>query len=218
MKKWLILIMYLLVILIGFFNKEHIWQWIQDDGKAHLPLMFLFSAIIATIPVIPFTFFSVIMGAKYGWLQGSFIIWFGGLISCTIYFLLARYLLTDFLKVYVRRFKHIEKFQRMIEKNAFAAVFLARIIPIIPPPVVNIYSGVTAIAFLTYLTATALGKIPPAFFVAYTGGHIMTSWSKLFIVALFYFIFVICILYFYKKWFAEKSSPVPSYTPTRSDD
>ncbi|PLS18522.1 TVP38/TMEM64 family protein [Bacillus sp. M6-12] len=208
MRKWLIFIVYLLMIIIGFIYKEEILHWIQDDGNAPLPLMFIISAVFATIPIVPFSLFSFMMGAKFGMLTGTLIIWFGGLISCAFYFLLARFLLTDFFKAYLNKFKHIEKFQLMIEKNTFLAVFLARIVPVVPPPVVNIYSGISFIAFLPYIAATALGKIPPAFFVAYTGGHILSSWPKFLFGAMIYLTFVLAILFFFKKWFRENySSP-----------
>lgn len=144
--------------------------------------MFLFSAFIATIPIIPFTLFSGLMGAKYGLVVGALVNWFGRIISSAIYFLSARYFFTDFFSVYLKRFKGIDKFQRMIQKNAFVAIFIARTIPVIPPPVVNIYSGVVGIAFLTYIS----------------------SLPKLLISAIFYLIFLIIIILFYKTWFNRR--------------
>lgn len=206
MKKWFIIFGYLLVIFIGFINREQILDWIQDNDNAQLPLMFLLSAVIATIPIIPFTLFSALMGAKLGVLTGSMINWFGTVVASAIYFLLARYLLTGFFNVYLRKFKGIDKFQRMIEKNAFIAIFFARTIPVIPPPVVNIYSGVTSVTFLTYISATAIGKIPPTLFVAYSGGKILSSLPQFLAGALCYLIFLSIIVLFYKTWFNRRRS------------
>ncbi|MDQ0217863.1 TVP38/TMEM64 family protein [Peribacillus cavernae] len=205
MKKWFIIVGYLLVIFIGFINREQILHWIQENDKTHLPLMFLFSAIIATIPIIPFTLFSALMGAKYGLFTGSMINWFGSVAASFIYFLLARYFLTGFFNVHLKKFKGIDKFHQMIEKNGFIAIFIARIVPVIPPPVVNIYSGVTGMAFLTYISATAIGKVPPTLFVAYSGGYILSSLPKFFAGAAIYLIFLTIIILFYKTWFNRQS-------------
>lgn len=201
MKKWIIICCYLMVILTGFINRERLLSWIQNNDNTHLPLMFLMSAFIATIPVMPFTLFSGFVGAKYGLLLGALVNWFGSVFASAVYFLLARYFFTDFFNMYMKRFKGTDKFQRMIQKNAFVAIVLARTIPVIPPPVVNIYSGIVGITFLTYLSATAIGKIPPTLFVAYSGGQVLSSLPKLIMGAILYLLFLIIIIVFYKMWF-----------------
>ncbi|PLT35671.1 TVP38/TMEM64 family protein [Bacillus sp. V5-8f] len=205
MKKWTVIFGYLLVIAIGFMNRDYLLNWIQENDNTHLPLMFTLSALIATIPIIPFTLFAGIMGAKHGVVIGSAVNWFGSVFSSAIYFLLARYFLTDFFSTYLTKFKGIDKFQAMIQRNTFLAIFIARTIPIIPPPVVNIYSGVAGISFLTYISSTAIGKIPPTLFVAYTGGQILTSLPKLIIGCVFYLFFLLLILFVYKTWFSRRS-------------
>ncbi|RFU60856.1 TVP38/TMEM64 family protein [Peribacillus glennii] len=205
MKKWMILLGYVIVITVGFINREHILIWIQDSDNSHLPLMFLLSALIATIPIIPFTFFAGIMGAKHGVVIGAMVNWFGSVVSSAIYFLLARFFFTGYFRHYLKRFTGINKFQKMIQKNALVAIFIARTIPFIPPPVVNIYSGIAGIAFMTYISAIAIGKVPPTLFVAYTGGQILSSFPKVIMGCVLYLIFLLIIILFYKNWFKKHS-------------
>lgn len=153
MKKWLILVIYLIVITIRFFNREFFMNWIENSYPSYLPLMFLLSTFFATVPVVPFALFAGIVGAKYGVLIGLLINWLGGLSVYVIYFLLARYMFADFLKKYIKQYKGINKFNSMIEKNAFFSIFFTRLVPIIPPPVINIYSGFAKISFLTYFSS-----------------------------------------------------------------
>lgn len=129
MKKWSIFIIYLIAITIIFFNREFLIKWIEYSDPSYLPLMFLLSTFFATVPVVPFALFAGIMGLKYGVLIGLLINWLGGLTASVIYFLLARYIFADFFKKYIKQYRGINKFNSMIEKNAFFAIFFARMVP-----------------------------------------------------------------------------------------
>lgn len=205
MKKWLIFVIYLIVITISFFNREFLMTWIENRGSSYLPLMFLLSIFFATVPVVPFTLFAGIMGAKYGVLIGLLINWIGGLSASVIYFLVARYMFADFLEKYTNQYKGINKFNSMIEKNAFLAILFARMVPVIPPPVINIYSGITKISFLTYFSASAIGKIPPMFIYAYGGDQIFLSFQNFLLGIGAYMLFLLIIFLIYRTWLRSKS-------------
>lgn len=205
MKKWLIIVIYLIVITISFFNREFLMNWIENSDPSYLPFMFLLSTFFATVPVVPFALFAGIMGAKYGVLIGLLINWLGGLSASVIYFLLSRYMFADFLKKYIKQYKGINKFNSMIEKNAFFAILFARMVPIIPPPVVNIYSGLAKISFLTYFSASAIGKIPPMFIYAYGGVQIFLSFHNFLFGISAYFVFLLIIFLIYRTWLRSKS-------------
>lgn len=205
MKKWIVVITYLIIIIIGFIYRDFLIGWIQDSDPSQLLLMLFISVFLSTIPVIPFTLFAGIMGMKYGIFLGFFINWFGGLVAAVIYYLLARYLLSGFFKEYVLKYRAITTFNQHIKRNAFLAVFLSRMIPVIPPPVVNIYSALSKIQFPIYFTATALGKIPPTFFIAF-GGNQLFSHPKTFMLGLIvYGLFLVLIFFFYRITFKSKA-------------
>ncbi|HWO96521.1 MAG TPA: TVP38/TMEM64 family protein [Bacillus sp. (in: firmicutes)] len=205
MKKRLIFVIYLIAITIVFLNRELLMNWIEYSDPSYLPLMLLLSTFFATVPVVPFSLFAGIMGAKYGVLIGLLINWLGGVSASVIYFLLARYMFADFLKKYIKQYKGINKFNSMIEKNAFFAIFFARMIPVIPPPVINIYSGLTKISFLTYFSASAIGKIPPMFIYAYGGKQIFSSFQNFLLGISAYFLFLLIVFLIYRTWSRSKS-------------
>lgn len=204
MRKWWILIGYIIILIIGLLNKDFILSWIQKSEPANLPIMFFLSAFIASIPIIPFTLFAGLMGAKYGVMVGSLINWFGGVSAGVIYFILSRYFLRDFFSNYLKRLNGIQRFQTMLEKNAFMAILIGRMIAI-PPPVINIYSGVSNIPFGTYLMATAIGKLPPMIIIAYSGDQIFSSLLNFSLGIIFYLIFLLFILLIYRVWFIRRS-------------
>jgi uncharacterized membrane protein YdjX (TVP38/TMEM64 family) len=205
MRKWLILLGYAVILIFGLINRDLIISWIQNSETENLPIMLFLSVLLATIPIIPFTLFSGLMGAKYGAMLGSVINWFGGVSAAVIYFILSRYFFRNYFCTYMKNVKGIEKFQNTIEKNAFIAILYSRMIPIIPPPVVNIYSGVSNISLGTFLAATSIGKIPPVFMVAFIGEQMFSSLYNLSIGIFIYVIFLFSIHRIYKVWLTRKS-------------
>lgn len=205
MKKWWILTFYTIILIIGLINKDLILNWIQKSDPSDLPVMFFLSVLIAAIPIIPFTLFAGLMGAKYGVLIGTLINWFGGVSASIIYFFLARIFFRNFFSNYLIRVKGIQKFQIMLEKNAFISILFVRLLTIIPPPVVNIYSGICNISFGTFITATAIGKVPPMLIIAYSGEQMFSSITNLSLGIFIYLLFLLLILLVYKFWVMQSS-------------
>jgi uncharacterized membrane protein YdjX (TVP38/TMEM64 family) len=204
-RKWLILLGYSIILIVGLINKDLILFWIQKSEPGKLPIMFFFSTLIASIPIIPFTLFAGLMGAKYGVTIGLLINWFGGVSAAIIYFYLSRYFFKDFFSNYLKGIKGIQKFQTRLEKNAMITILFSRMIAIIPSPVINIYSGISNIPFSNFFTATAIGMLPPMFILAFSGKQIFSSLHNLSLGIIFYLVFLLFILSIYKIWFIRQS-------------
>ncbi|MFT4413819.1 TVP38/TMEM64 family protein [Fredinandcohnia humi] len=174
--------LYGMIVLIAFLNREPLWEWLQNSDLSHLPYMFFLAVLFGVIPVIPFSVFAGLMGAKYGVLIGTAINWTGSVGASAIIFLIARYLFVDYFRHYVSRFTKIQRFDEIINQNAFVAVLFVRMIPIVPPPVVNVYSGLSSMLFKTYFVATAIGKVPATIIYAYLASR---QFHPLFLVSSF---------------------------------
>ena len=205
MKKWWVLLFYLALLILGLIYKDSIFTWVQKSDPSDLPLMFFLSVLTAAIPFIPFTLFAGLMGAKYGVLVGTLINWTGGFSAAILYFFLARIFFRNYCSHYLKRINRIHKFQHMLEKNAFIAILLVRLSAILPPPVVNIYTGVSNISFGTYLTATAFGLMPPMFMIAFSGEQAFSSILNLSIGICIYVLFLLCIFLVYRFWSIQTS-------------
>jgi uncharacterized membrane protein YdjX (TVP38/TMEM64 family) len=193
------------MITIGYVYREFLMNWIEDADFTYLLLMFLLSIFIATVPVVPFTLFAGIMGAKYGILIGLLINWIGEVFASIIYFLLARYMFTDFFQKYIKRYRGIKKFNAMVEKNAFFAILLARIVLVIPPSFISIFSGLTKMPFLTYFLASVMGNLPPMFIYAYGGDQIFSSVQNFLLGIIVYFLFLLITFLIYRIWSKRNS-------------
>jgi len=205
MKKWILLtVLYATIIFIGLQNREFILNWIHESNPYLIPIMFFLSTFLSVFPIIPFTLFAGVMGAKYGIILGAFINWFGAVTAAIIFFFLSRYSLQKLFWEKVKHYDGIKKFQNMIEENAFIAVLLARLITIVPTIVVNIYSGLSRMSVRTYVTATAIGKIPSMFFLAFSGKQLIQSFEMFVLGITIYFLFILLIILFYRKWYSKK--------------
>jgi len=209
MKKGLIgLTLYGVILIIAYINKEAIIGWLQNSDLSQLPIMYFLAILFGVIPIIPFSVFAGLMGAKYGVWIGASINWIGTIGAAAIFFLLARSFFVKQFQTYVTKYKGIKKFDSIISENAFLAVLFCRVIPIVPPPVVNIYSGISSMPFKVYFAATALGKIPGMFVYAYLGNHLFDSTKALIIGISVYIGFMLLIIIVYRWWYKSKSKIV----------
>jgi len=151
-------------------------------------------------PVIPYGLFGGIMGAKFGPLWGSFINWTGSFGSAFLMFLYIRYWYQKTGRSFLAQFQQLDHFTSVFERNAFVAVLFARLIPIIPSPVINIYSAISIIPILSFALATAIGKIPTMLVYSILGDQIFTSFHRTFVTLLIYLSFVGLAYLIYRRW------------------
>lgn len=189
MKKWPLFLSYLIPLVTGLLNQESILRWIHDP---EFPLYFVFilSIIIAIFPIIPFTLFGGIIGIKYGLFLGFFINWSGSLIAALAYYTFARFLISDFFEKKLEKATRLRSFQTTLKDNSFGAIFLARMVPIIPPVIVHIYCALNRIPFLSYFWATAAGYVPPMLFLAFGGDKLFADFSVFIIGLSLYALFI----------------------------
>jgi len=111
-------------------------------------------------------------GFLFGSILGTVLVNIGATTGATIGFLVARYLLRDWVE---NRFgDRLEPIQAGFAKNAFGYLMTLRLIPAFPFFLVNLVSGITRVNLVTYVTATSLGIIPGSFVFAYAGRQLGT--------------------------------------------
>ena len=106
-------------------------------------------------------------GFLFGSLVGTLYVNLGATIGATLAFLVARYLLRDWVE---GKFGHrLGPIQEGFAKNAFSYLMTLRLIPLFPFFLVNLLSGLTRVKVSTYVLATAIGIIPGSFVFAFAG-------------------------------------------------
>lgn len=206
MKKVLFFaIIYGIILMIGFYYRDFLLQWLHESDVSQLPLMLFLSDLLSLILIILFTVFAGMMGAKYGVWLGSIINWFGSVNDAVIIFVLVRYFCVNKFQQYISRYKRLNKFYEIVNRNAFIAVLIARIIHIVPPMVVHIYSGLSSMSFKTFFLATAIGQISGMFVYAYLGNQLFTSIQTFAISFAIYLGFIFVVFLIYRWWLKGKT-------------
>ncbi|SET18862.1 Uncharacterized membrane protein YdjX, TVP38/TMEM64 family, SNARE-associated domain [Oceanobacillus limi] len=193
-------IIYGAILFTAYLYRTPIVDWLNQGGYDQLPFMFILAILFSTIPIVPFTIFAGIMGAKYGVWIGALINWTGSVGASIIFFILSRYFFVESFQRYIERYDKVQKVDQIVSQNAFIAILFTRMIPIIPTPIVNIYSGLSKMLFRHYFAATAIGQIPGMIVYAYLGNKLFTSLSAFFIGILIYIGFLLLIIPIYRLW------------------
>ncbi|MGA7966035.1 MAG: TVP38/TMEM64 family protein [Gammaproteobacteria bacterium] len=101
---------------------------------------------------------TLIAGPVFGLFWGSVIVTFAAAFGATFSFLVARFLLRDWVQA---RFEHqLAAINRGIEHDGIFYLFLLRLIPAFPFFVINLVMGLTPMRTRTYFWVSLVGMIP----------------------------------------------------------
>lgn len=142
----------------GYISTDSILEFLREH-KVAAPLFFILIYAIGPslfIPSLPLT-----LGAGFLWgpFWGVLFSITGATTGASVAFLVARYVMGDTIK---KRFGYDkwQWLQEKVEKHGWKAVAFARLLPILPFPVLNYMFGVTPIPFLHYLWSTFVFMLP----------------------------------------------------------
>jgi len=164
-KKLLLGLIVILLILLttylrreGYISTEGILNFIKQY-KVAAPLLFILIYAIGPslfIPSLPLT-----LGAGFLWgpLWGVVFSITGATTGASVAFLVSRYLMGNTIKERFgyERWKWLKE---KVEKHGWKAVAFARLLPVLPFPILNFMFGVTPIPFLHYLWASCVFMLP----------------------------------------------------------
>jgi uncharacterized membrane protein YdjX (TVP38/TMEM64 family) len=103
-----------------------------------------------------------IMGAGFvfGFWRGLLAVWIGGAVGQALAFLLARYLLRDWVESFIhRKWKKWKYIDAALENDGWKLVLIMRLSPIIPYNLLNIAMATTSIHFLAFTIVSAIGIV-----------------------------------------------------------
>jgi uncharacterized membrane protein YdjX (TVP38/TMEM64 family) len=151
------------------------WEQLGFFGLCALALVFT----LGTLSFMPrFTFYSV-GGAVFG-LAAIPAALIGSLVGAAVAFLLARSWLHDPFQRQVERRPKWRRGFAAIDAEGWRIVVLTRFVSPLPGGMINYLFGLTRIAFVPYIAATALGLFPPVAMFAGLGmlGRIALSGNE----------------------------------------
>ncbi len=158
-------------IVFAVLNRESIDSaaletWITQFGP-WAPVVFFCAYVLATLLFLPGLLFTLASGALFGPYLGTLIALVGATVGATAAFLVARYVLADWIQS--RTPARVKRVIEGVEGEGWRFVAMTRLIPFIPFNALNYALGLTRIPLVSYALASFVFMAPGAAAYAYLG-------------------------------------------------
>lgn len=148
--------------------------WTSDLGWVGM-VMFIGLYTIAATLAIPVTPLNIGAGVLFGWWLGFLLAMAGGIGAAMLSFVLARFLLQDWVRRHLARYSTPSAILEDIHDRPWSALITLRLHPFIPATVKNYCVGISDVPIGTNLMATAVAYAPVYFLHSYLGAAGYTS-------------------------------------------
>lgn len=180
-----------------------------DSTVAYLHSFGIYSPLIAfvlffvqaVVPIVPYIILAGAAGMIFGKFTGFLLAWLGALAGALFLYYFSRWLGGNSIVHWMQN-KYELDFRSVNQKNVFWVLFISRIFPIVPTPIINIGSGLGGVSFRVFGLSSALGKLPWALIYVFLGNYLMQSKNlinTLMVLALIIIISIIGLSYFKKR-------------------
>lgn len=152
-------------------NPAALQNWIENAGNAG-PLIFMLIYIIGTVFFLPGSLLTLLGGALFGPIAGTFINLTAATIGAMISFLVSRFLAANWVaqKIAGRNGNgRLQQIMNGVENEGWRFVAFTRLVPLFPFNLLNYALGLTKISFSQYSIATFICMLPAAFAYTYLG-------------------------------------------------
>lgn len=153
-------------------NRDHLLAFAEAHYSAAVAIFVIGYCVVVGLSLPGGAIMTLAGGFLFGSVLGTLYVNVGATVGATLAFLVARYLLRDWVE---QKFgSRLGPIQEGFAKNAFSYLMTLRLIPLFPFFLVNMVSGLTRVKIVTYMAATSLGIIPGSFVFAYAGRQLGT--------------------------------------------
>ncbi|KAA6452771.1 TVP38/TMEM64 family protein [Bacillus swezeyi] len=198
MKKLFSMIAVIAIMTMGLTHKDSWLDLIKAGGIYSVLFSALFVAACVFFPIVPFVIIAGLNGALFGIINGVLITLSGSMLGTMLLFFLARYGFRDWARMKLTKYPRIHEYEAYFNRNAFTAVLLGRLIPVVPSVVMNIVCGLSKVRWAVFFTASTLGKIPNVLVISIAGANF--SQNKLISFGIYGVYMLIIVLMIFRKY------------------
>jgi uncharacterized membrane protein YdjX (TVP38/TMEM64 family)/rhodanese-related sulfurtransferase len=156
----------LVVIYREHLDADALQSWVEAAGAA-APLLFMLIYILGTVFFLPGSLLTLLGGALFGPVMGTFYNLTAATIGAMFAFLIARYLASDW--VASKTGGRIKQLINGVENEGWRFVAFVRLVPLFPFNLLNYALGLTKIKFSHYGMTTYICMLPGAIAYTYLG-------------------------------------------------
>ena len=175
MKNKLLRIVLLLLVMAGIavvvayrdqLDAAALESWLQNAGAA-APLVFMLIYIVGTVFFFPGSVLTLLGGALFGPVAGTFYNLTAATIGAMLSFLMARFMAADW--VANKTGGRLKQLINGVENEGWRFVAFVRLVPLFPFNLLNYALGLTRISFTQYSVSTYIFMLPGAIAYTYLG-------------------------------------------------
>lgn len=116
--------------------------------------------VVNAVVLGPAWLLALVAGLAFGLVKGGLLVWASAMVAAAAAFLIARYFARHRIEKIVRKDEKYVAVDRAIKRHGWKVVLLLRISPVLPYTISNYVYGLTAVDFVHYMVATAIGILP----------------------------------------------------------
>ncbi|MFC3797681.1 TVP38/TMEM64 family protein [Cohnella sp. GCM10012308] len=161
------------LVIGGFWIYKDELLALMQRGSGSLWVMLILAVALAFFPILPYKLFIAMAAYAYGAPGGALISWFGASVAAVLMYFYARLFLAGAAEGWLSRSPKLKAFAERLGRRPFWFVFAARLVPLLPQPLVNLYAAAAGIRPLPYIAGTALGKLPMMAVYAFAGEKLL---------------------------------------------
>lgn len=155
-------------------NFEGLRQFILSYGYWAPLTSIALMVLQSLIPFLPGLIITLTNAWIFGWQYGSLYSWIGALLGATLDFFIARWYGRPVAEHMINS-KFLDITDKFFSSHGVLAVFITRLVPVIPFKVISYGAGITLIPFGQFLTATGLGQTPAIVLYSILGQNLSHS-------------------------------------------
>ncbi|MGD8742576.1 MAG: VTT domain-containing protein [Granulosicoccaceae bacterium] len=148
------------------FEATALEEWIEGAGAAG-PVLFMLIYALGTVFFLPGSVITLVGGALFGPVLGTFYNLTGATIGATLAFLVARYLASGWVEQ--KTGGRMKQLKEGVESEGWRFVAFVRLVPLFPFNLLNYALGLTRIKLAHYIIASYLCMLPGAIAYTYLG-------------------------------------------------
>lgn len=197
MKKWITLTVYAAALLLILIYRHEL-QALMENVSLPLSTGFALAFLFAFFPVLPYKLLIGSLGFLYGPALGALTAWLAVTTASLLQYTLVRRFFREQGRAALAKFSGLERAGQLMERRPFLVILAARLVPLLPQALVNLYPAFLNIRPIVYIAASALGKIPAMLFFAFVGQNLFTDLPKTMTVLALYGGFLLMVYAVYR--------------------
>jgi uncharacterized membrane protein YdjX (TVP38/TMEM64 family)/rhodanese-related sulfurtransferase len=191
------------------FDVAALQTWVESAGSA-APLVFIALYAAATVLFLPGSVITLAGGVLFGPVWGTLWSLTGATLGAALAFLIARYLGSDWIAR--RAGPRLSRLNDGVAAEGWRFIAFVRLVPLFPFNLLNYALGLTRIAFLPYVLASALFMLPGALAFTWLGyaGREALSGGEGTVRAILIALALVTSMAFLPRWIRKlRAKPMP---------